>query len=300
LRKFLLKETQLQYLIDLKFKVFESAETGGNLIFGLTTLENDHIMTKCSSISELPMIDKMSFVFISQEEFAKDTEHRFNFIKNDFLLKLENNSIPLEHIVKIYQGIITGDNKKFLSKERLDDRYFPILRGKNIGKYAYSFDSDYVLFDKKLLWSNTNENLFHVPKKLINRQTGDSLIAAYDDKQFFTLDSTHIQILKNENFSIKYVLALFNSALINYWYKTNICETGRVFAQVKTIHLKKIPVKNISLPQQQPIITLVNQILSAKQENPAADTKELEREIDRLVYGLYGLTEEEIKIIEKQ
>ena len=41
-------------------------------------------------------------------------------------------------------------------------------------------------------------------------------------------------------------------------------------------------------------------ILSAKQENPAADTADLEREIDRLVYGLYGLTEGEIGVIEKK
>ena len=44
--------------------------------------------------------------------------------------------------------------------------------------------------------------------------------------------------------------------------------------------------------------SLVNQILSAKKENPAADTSALEREIDLLVYGSYGLTEGEVKIIE--
>jgi len=48
-----------------------------------------------------------------------------------------------------------------------------------------------------------------------------------------------------------------------------------------------------------PLISLANQILSTKQENPAADTADLEREIDRLVYGLYGLSQEEIQTIEK-
>jgi alanine dehydrogenase len=59
-----------------------------------------------------------------------------------------------------------------------------------------------------------------------------------------------------------------------------------------------LPIPNISLEQQQPLIALVSQILSAKQANPAADTSALERENDVLVNGLYGLTEEEIKIIE--
>ena len=44
---------------------------------------------------------------------------------------------------------------------------------------------------------------------------------------------------------------------------------------------------------------MIKSVLSAKKENPAADTAELEREIDMLVYGLYGLTEEEIGVIEK-
>ena len=298
-RKFLLEETQLLSLINLNFKVFESAEIGGNLILEFNTLEKEQKMIKCSSIESFEMLKNLPIVNISPNEFIKDKEYGFNFNKNDLLTKMEDNSMPLGEIVTIYQGIITGDNTKFLSKEKSDDRYFPILRGKNIYRYSYSFDNDYILFDKEQLWSNTNEELFHTSEKLINRQTGDSLIATYDDKQFFTLDSTHIQVLKNQNFNIKYLLALFNSKLINYWYKINICETGRVFAQVKAIQLKKIPIPNISLSEQQPIIALVDKILSAKKENPAADTAELEREIDLLVYGLYGLNQEEICIIEK-
>lgn len=61
--------------------------------------------------------------------------------------------------------------------------------------------------------------------------------------------------------------------------------------------LKNIPIK-ISIEHQQPIITLVNQILEAKHANPQADTSALEAQIDQLVYELYGLTQEEIDIIE--
>jgi len=46
------------------------------------------------------------------------------------------------------------------------------------------------------------------------------------------------------------------------------------------------------------IESLVNQILAAKKQNPEADTSQLEKEIDQLVYRLYGLTEEEIEIVE--
>lgn len=60
--------------------------------------------------------------------------------------------------------------------------------------------------------------------------------------------------------------------------------------------INSIPIKLST--NQQPIILLVNQILEAKQANPQADTSALEAQIDQLVYELYGLTQEEIDIIE--
>ena len=60
---------------------------------------------------------------------------------------------------------------------------------------------------------------------------------------------------------------------------------------------KKLPIPDVTPEQQAPIIELVDQILNAKHANPKADTTEQEAEIDRLVYGLYDLTDEETKIV---
>jgi hypothetical protein len=62
--------------------------------------------------------------------------------------------------------------------------------------------------------------------------------------------------------------------------------------------ISKIPIPNISHAQQQRIIVLVDKILSAKAADFNADTIGLERKIDKLVYALYGLTKEEIAIVE--
>ena len=66
-----------------------------------------------------------------------------------------------------------------------------------------------------------------------------------------------------------------------------------------TESIKIIPIPKLTMEQQQPIIALVDQILAFKKTNSNADTSALEREIDGLVYGLYGLTEEEIAVIER-
>ncbi len=62
--------------------------------------------------------------------------------------------------------------------------------------------------------------------------------------------------------------------------------------------MRKLPIPNISPAEQKPFELLVNKIIDAKRINPQADTFIMEREIDQLVYKLYDLTPEEIKIVE--
>jgi hypothetical protein len=63
-------------------------------------------------------------------------------------------------------------------------------------------------------------------------------------------------------------------------------------------NLNLMPIKYNENINQKPFIDKVNQILDLKKENSSADTLALEKEIDKLVYELYGLTDEEIKIVE--
>ena len=69
--------------------------------------------------------------------------------------------------------------------------------------------------------------------------------------------------------------------------------------QIRLKDLKALPVKMATLEEQAPFTERTEKILAAKQKNPAADTSSLEREIDQQVYVLYGLTPEEIKIVEE-
>ena len=74
--------------------------------------------------------------------------------------------------------------------------------------------------------------------------------------------------------------------------------TGDQLISVQALEPLRVPKPDAS--QEQAITALVDRILAAKQQNPAADTRALEAEIDRLVYALYGLTPEEIALVEGQ
>jgi adenine-specific DNA-methyltransferase len=96
----------------------------------------------------------------------------------------------------------------------------------------------------------------------------------------------------------KYLLGILNSRLIWYFLR-NICVVrSGGYLEVKPQYFEQIPIPQISNLDQDILTQLVYQILTAKKADPNADTSALEAEIDQMVYQLYELTPEEIKIIE--
>ena len=98
--------------------------------------------------------------------------------------------------------------------------------------------------------------------------------------------------------SLKYLCAVLNSTLITWLMKNTARTTGMGLMQWEKFAVERLPIPQISLTEQRPFIKLVDSILKVKAADPKADTTKKEAQIDRLVYALYGLTIEEIKIVE--
>lgn len=151
------------------------------------------------------------------------------------------------------------------------------------------------------LFRSRDENELKIHPKIILRQTGDSIIAAIDNIGYYSIDSTNVIILKPQYYNIiNYLLAILNSKLVNFYYQEISQENGRVLAQVKPIRIKGIPVPQKTELFADRISSLVDTIIAAKCADPYADTSSEERQIDRLVYHLYGLTYDEVLIVDPQ
>ena len=124
-----------------------------------------------------------------------------------------------------------------------------------------------------------------------------SLIASFTDEDYTVKNTAHVFLVK-EPFAAKYVLALLNSTLLGFYFRNKFSERDDVFPKAKIGQCRALPIKEATLAQQEIFAAKIDKILNLKKENPAADTSSLEAEIDRLVYQLYGLTEEEIGIVE--
>ena len=192
------------------------------------------------------------------------------------------------------------DTNPFVSETKIDEQFLPLLRGSLMNRYQILWDNNYYIkFGDWLAEPRYSAN-YDAFEKIIIRQTGDYLNATLDTNQFIVRDNLYTIVPKIENVNLRYILGLINSKFLNWYYQHVLnYEKGEALAQVKRGHIAQLPIPIAEKSEQQSIIALVNQILAAKKENPAADTRELERGIDGLVYGLYGVSEEEIAIIEK-
>ena len=99
--------------------------------------------------------------------------------------------------------------------------------------------------------------------------------------------------------SLRYLCAILNSTLITWRMKSTALTTGMGLLQWKKFAVERLPIPKLSAAKQRPFIRLVDEILEAKAADSAADTFPEEAAIDRLVYDLYGLTEEESTAIER-
>lgn len=118
-------------------------------------------------------------------------------------------------------------------------------------------------------------------------QTGDIL----------NLDSIVNTVVTVENFSPTFVSAVLNSTLMNWYVHKFIFWSAIRTMNFDNYYVGKIPIPIVTPEEQQSIIEVVEQIMSAKREDPKTDTSAKERKVDRLVYELYRLSAEERKII---
>lgn len=205
--------------------------------------------------------------------------------------KITRGAVPLSSISSIMRGFEIG--RKMVNSAG----QHKFLTGSDVSKYHYtklSYISQYVLEaflkDKK----------YFSKERILLRETGSFLMAVYiGDETIYSNRSLYSILITNAAMSTKYVLALLNSSLLQWYYLTMFKSDTELFPKIRIAQAKQLPILRVSVEQQQPIIALIDQILDAKKSNPSANTSVLEREIDMLVYGLYGLTEEEIAAIEK-
>jgi adenine-specific DNA-methyltransferase len=188
--------------------------------------------------------------------------------------------------------------KKFESKEKIDDTYFLLLRARNVQKYFIRPENYYVKYGVHLA-EPRSLSLFEGPRILVQRIVSKNVLDATYIEETFICNTDVVTLQpKNNEINIKFYNAILCSKLCSFIVRSQNVNLDRTaFPKINTATLESFPVPVYSIKYVK-IVLLVEEILSNKQTNPTADTTALEAEIDALIYQLYGLTEEEIKMVE--
>lgn len=314
LRVYLSKQTILS-ILKLDFEVFDDAVTGGTNILLVSKEKNQNYDIQSLIVNDIQNFNQPEVLTINSSKILVGENNVFSFLDSKLLSiieKIEQNK-KVKDFFSVNNGVNTGNCAEILlSDSKESDKHFKILEGKNINKYITTWKGLWINYDHNLKKTinledlNTKQNKIDFAlrekrifdsNKIIIRQTGDKIIATIDENGFITRHSTHCLVNDFDSIDLKLALAQLNSKLIDFYYNYLIPEKGKAFAEVKGINIKQLPlVCGTKLDNN--IIEKVDQILSLKKDNPEADTSALEREIDFMVYALYGLSEEEIEIVE--
>ncbi|MDQ0288161.1 Eco57I restriction-modification methylase domain-containing protein [Oligosphaera ethanolica] len=195
---------------------------------------------------------------------------------------------------QVFRGIYVSDNDKARLLHK--GNYNFINKVPDVSRYAvkkiYKIDLSDKKYDDKIKHNSIDRIIIKVLR-------GNRLVCTYIDKCLLATEKLVNLVIKDSNFSPKFIAGCLNSTFCSWYIQktlfSDITETARV---MDDHYLSKCPIPAILYEEQQPIISLVDRILTAKEANPSADTSELEAKIDQKVYELYGLTPEEIAIVE--
>ncbi|MFH0980206.1 MAG: TaqI-like C-terminal specificity domain-containing protein [Planctomycetota bacterium] len=218
----------------------------------------------------------------------------------------------LGDLCTINQGLRTGNNEEYLAPQPRGPAWEPAAGGKHVGRYEPIQPSIYVLYEPSLLDAPRRREIFSSAEKLVVQEVRNialvrRIVATYDSRQVFCLQSTNVINRKSDcRHSLLFLLGLLNSTAVNTFFRLSFPGNNHIPSN----QLARIPIPDPSRQVHDRLVALVQQMLDLHKSLAAAKTPDAktalqrqidatDRQIDHFVYELYGLTNDEINIVEE-
>lgn len=192
----------------------------------------------------------------------------------------------LANNAKFALGIVTGNNKEYISNEKRDYNEI-ILKGSDIQKYRITPSGNYIRFVPELFQQVAPIEIYRAKEKLLYRFISETPVFTYDNKQILSLNSCNIVIPEIKGLEMKYILAILNSRVSAFY-------TTKKFNSVKLLrsHIEQIPIPFASIDIQKKIIKKVDQMMSSNE-----NIIDLYEKLDLEIMNLFSLSEKQRAII---
>ncbi|MDR2410301.1 MAG: Eco57I restriction-modification methylase domain-containing protein, partial [Bacteroidales bacterium] len=235
--------------------------------------------------------------------------------------KISSHSSLLESIVSVSTGLKayqTGkgkppqsnedkENRVYHSIKKINKNYGKYLQGVDVKRYSLAWSGEYLCYGDWL--AEPRKSVPFKGPRILVRQIPSALPyminAVYTEDAYYN-DINSMVIFSNEKESLKFILGILNSRVISFWFNKEFDKMQRnIFPQFKVNELKKFPIPALDLSKKDDIkkkdklVALVDKMLGLKAETQPQlkAIRQIDDEIDRFVYSLYNLADEEINII---
>ncbi|MHB1003843.1 MAG: Eco57I restriction-modification methylase domain-containing protein, partial [Thermoleophilia bacterium] len=325
LRQFILTNSTIEELTNFGMDVFADPTIHTCIVILARHTTRGHQIRVRKQVATVSQLKDVHDYELPQDEFTKKENSTFDIFIDprtaELISKLYHNSQLLRDICFIRQCIKTGNDKLHVTKSssQPDVTWKPSLRGKSIIRYA-SLEKDLWLNYGTWLARNWKNTSFYETQKIAIRETGNRITATIDNENRYFLSSLYSIYPKKdkEPWSLLFILGMLNSILATYFVKKIAFDlTYGAFTKVRTNQLGRFPIPCINLTdptdkaRHDRMVDMVEQMLELNKQLQAAKTpyeknslqrqiEATDRRIDQLVYELYELTDEEIRIVESE
>jgi type I restriction-modification system DNA methylase subunit len=325
-RKFLLANAAEMKIAVPENKVFEGI-TVDTVIF---ILRKGTRKSKSFTVSKLAHSTETLFSELDFTEYASGEKPISTSLSkggNLLIDKIKNNNTPLGDIADITRGVhpyrVGGFGKSAFGKgvqiqRDVDERpyhsnkpkagYRPFIYGKDLKCFTKVKPKEFINYGKWLA-EPRDEKFFEGDRIYSRKILGETLIVTVEKENTIADQQVYITKPHSNKLSVNYLSAILGSKLISFFIRNYFDEVNDAFPQIKVGQLKSLPIKIDGEKNQSEIIKLVDQLLNLNEQLPkttlATEREQLqshiahsEERLNALVYALYGLTADEIAIVE--
>ncbi len=204
-------------------------------------------------------------------------------------------------LIKIYgkeEGERIVKERLWHSQQPLDNTYIQEIYGRDITKYSYHSTGEYVKYGKHLA-CYVDLKFFNSSRLLVREITNPQIIACLLDELFVNDPQLISVIVRDERYSLEFLWGILNSKLATYYHFHHSPKaTKGAFPKILVQDIKGFPLPIASDEQISSLGKVSKKVLTKKKSNLSTDTSVLENQIDFLVYYLYGLTYDEVLIVD--
>jgi len=335
LRELLLQNSKLKEIVGLPSNVFSGATVDTIILLtGKASFTNQfhsveiNVKTFGKKQTIASVKEPMKEFVAKSDDWFEQKAFNLQVDDNEKLLlsRIEKSNKIIDDIAEMYSGIKSyevgkgkpaqtekiRDTKPYTSEMKVDELWQPFFDGKHIGRYQLFWkNNNWIKYGQWLAAPRDPEN-FESEKILIRKITGKTLLATYIPNTSYCNTLLFVLKLKDNNYAYKSILGILNSNLIGWYFRKKFQISGDdTFPQIMIRDILQFPIPEIDAKIQNEIVKIVDLLLQLNKELQTATVPNqieqiksrigyCEDKINEIVYELYGLTEEEVMIIENK